>query len=137
MPSFLSLQYSPHYWRLNYILFHQFILQSYCAQKKIHLRFTRELIKHNTFSTVTFCSGEKQTYKEVALIKSCSDRYYFQYKECYVLILQGEIILYFPIIYITVVGSIIHTQLPESAKFPATATFYRIVSHTKKPLNKL
>lgn len=50
---------------------------------------------------------------------------------------ESEIILYVPVIYITVVGFIMHTQLLESAKFPATAMFNRIVLHTKKPLTNL
>lgn len=85
--SSLTVQY-PYCWRLNSILFHQFVFKSAYMQKKSILNYKGrlELIKHSSFLPVAFCFGERQTYKEVALIKSDSDRHSVQYKECYALI---------------------------------------------------
>lgn len=64
---------------------------SLCAKKSIfNYTGSIELMKHNPFLLVTFCFGERQRYKQVALIKSGSDKYYFQYQECNALILKGE-----------------------------------------------
>lgn len=50
---------------------------------------------------------------------------------------ESEIILNFPVIY-TVVGSIIHTQLLESAKIPNSCHVQRNwITHEKKPLTDL